>query len=254
MIIVISPAKTLDFETPSPTSLATECDFTDDSQKLISTLKNYTYQEIGDMMGISEKLAVLNYNRFQEWELPFDQNKTKQALLAFKGDVYEGIDATSFKEEDFETTNHYLRILSGLYGILKPFDMILPYRLEMGTKLENERGENLYKFWGSQLTDKLNEDLATSGKVLINLASNEYFKSLQKKNIDAEIITPIFKDEKNGKYKVISFYAKKARGMMTRYIIQNKLTKPEELKNFNGGGYSFNPDLSVKKNEWVFTR
>jgi len=254
MIIVISPAKTLDFSKQDYTDSKSEITFAKQSESLISILKQYTVSEIKDMMKISDKLALLNFDRFQEWKFPFNSEKTKQALLAFKGDVYEGIDAASFSAEDFEEAQNKLRILSGLYGILKPMDLILPYRLEMGTKLDNEKGSNLYAYWDDLLTEHLNKDLQKNGNILINLASNEYFKSLKKKNIDAEIITPVFKDFKNGNYKMISFYAKKARGMMTRYIIQNKLTDPEDLKNFDMEGYSYNDRLTTKPNELVFTR
>lgn len=254
MIIILSPAKTLDFSKQTITKHESQIEFLEQAQTLANILKTYTATEIGDMMSISPKLSQLNFDRFQKWEHPFDPNMTKQALLAFKGDVYEGINAETFSPRDFEEAQIKLRILSGLYGILKPMDMILPYRLEMGTKLDNEKGTNLYTFWGDMLTENLNHDLMKNGNLLINLASNEYFKALKNKKLKADIVTPVFKDFKNGTYKMISFYAKKARGLMTRFIIQNRLTDAEDLKHFDLEGYSFNSKLTVKTNELVFTR
>jgi len=205
-------------------------------------------------MGISPKLAQLNFERFINWQLPFSTDNAKQALLAFKGDVYTGLDAYSLNEDELQTAQNDLRILSGLYGVLKPLDLIQAYRLEMGKKLQTKKGNNLYEFWGDKITKEINKSLiAKNDKYLINLASNEYFKAVVKKKVKAEIITPVFKDFKNGQYKVISFFAKKARGLMTRFIIQNKITDPEHLKAFNSEGYNFNPQLS-KNTELVFTR
>ena len=205
-------------------------------------------------MGISPKLSQLNFERFVNWQLPFNMENAKQAILAFTGDVYTGIDASTLNETELQTAQTDLRILSGLYGVLKPLDLIQAYRLEMGKKLQTPKGKNLYEFWGDKITNEINKTLKEKeDKYLINLASNEYFKSVNKKEVKAEIITPVFKDLKNGQYKVISFFAKKARGLMTRFIIQNQITDPEYLKAFNSDGYVFNPHLS-KNQELVFTR
>lgn len=254
MLVVISPAKTLDFETPARTSLASMPGLLDDSAELIKALRQYSPAQLSELMGLSDKLATLNSTRYEAWQLPFTPDNAKQALLAFRGDVYQGLDADNLSEEDDRFAQEHLRILSGLYGLLKPLDLIQPYRLEMGTSLNNDRGKDLYQFWGSRITDLLNEELDTGRyDTLINLASNEYFKVLQPKQLNAQIITPVFKDRKNDKYKVISFFAKKARGMMTRFIIQNRIEQAEGIKEFDTGGYRFNPDFS-SENEWVFTR
>lgn len=254
MLIVISPAKTLDFETAPITKDHTQAGFLKESRQLVSQLKKLTPAEVSSLMKISDKLGLLNFLRFNEWKTPFTLNNSKQALLAFKGDVYTGMNAESFSNQDLKFAQKYLRILSGLYGVLKPLDLIQSYRLEMGTHFENKKGKDLYEFWGSKLTDQINQDLkASKSKHLINLASNEYFKSLQVKNINAEIIVPVFKDYKNGQYKIISFYAKKARGSMSAYIIKNKLKNPEDIKAFNVDGYKFNQSKSNATN-YVFLR
>ena len=254
MLILVSPAKSLDFETKSTSNNHSEAAFLKDSETLIKQLRKLSTDEISNFMGISPKLAQLNFERFINWQLPFSTDNAKQALLAFKGDVYTGLDAYSLNEEELQTAQNDLRILSGLYGVLKPLDLIQAYRLEMGKKLQTKKGNNLYEFWGDKITKEINKTLmAKNDKYLINLASNEYFKAVDKKKVKAEIITPVFKDFKNGQYKVISFFAKKARGLMTRFIIQNKITDPEHLKAFNSEGYIFNPQLS-KKTELVFTR
>ncbi len=254
MLILISPAKSLDFETKSTSQNFTEAAFLNESQALIKLLRRLSTDEIADFMGISPKLAQLNFERFLNWQLPFDMENAKQAILTFKGDVYTGLDAESLSETELQTAQKDLRILSGLYGVLKPLDLIQAYRLEMGKKLQTSKGNNLYEFWGDKITNEINKTLSEKGdQYLINLASNEYFKSVDKKKLKAEIITPIFKDLKNGQYKVISFFAKKARGLMTRFIIQNQITNPEHLKAFDSEGYIFNPNLS-KNNELVFTR
>ncbi len=254
MLIVISPAKTLDFETTPITKDHTQAGFLKESRQLVSQLEKLTPAEVSSLMKISDKLGVLNFLRFNEWKTPFTLNNSKQALLAFKGDVYTGIDAESFSSRDLKFAQKHLRILSGLYGVLKPLDLIQSYRLEMGTHFENKKGKDLYEFWGSKLTDQINQDLeASKSKTLINLASNEYFKSLQADVINAEIIVPIFKDFKNGQYKIISFYAKKARGSMSAYIIKNKLKNPEDIKPFNVDGYKFNQSKSNATN-YVFLR
>jgi hypothetical protein len=205
-------------------------------------------------MRISEKLGILNSNRFIQWQLPFTADNSKQALLAFKGDVYEGMHTNSLTEDDLNWANDHLRILSGLYGLLKPLDLIQAYRLEMGTKFSNQRGKNLYEFWGDKITNKINQELAKQrSPVVINLASNEYFKSVKEKQLNAAVITPVFKDWKNDQFKIISFYAKKARGMMSAYIIKNQLESPSDIKQFDTAGYNFSAEQSTD-NEWVFLR
>lgn len=254
MIIVISPAKTLDFETPPLTQAHTQPDFLCDSAILIDELRKLEPSQIGAMMSISSKLATLNSNRYFAWNRPFTLRNAKQAILAFKGDVYTGLDADTMTGNELAFAQDHLRILSGLYGVLRPLDLMQPYRLEMGTQFKNPRGNNLYEFWDDKITQALNQDLAKQkDDILINLASNEYFQSVQPGKLNARIITPVFKDQKNGVYKIISFFAKKARGMMSRYIIQNKLTNPEAIKNFDVAGYRFSQEDS-SKDEWIFTR
>ncbi len=252
MLIVISPAKTLDYETTPVTDVHSQPDFLNHSAELIEQLRTLSVQDVAELMKLSDKLSSLNVARFESWTPEFTTDNAKQALLAFKGDVYAGMDAETFSAEDFEFAQDHLRILSGLYGLLKPLDLMQPYRLEMGTKLANGRGKDLYQFWGNIITDTLNEQLV-SEQVLINLASNEYFKATKAKNISARIITPVFKDWKNGQYKTISFYAKKARGLMSRYIIQNKLENPEQLKDFDLDGYRFADSMS-EGDTWTFIR
>lgn len=253
MLMIISPAKTLDYESPLATETHTQPDFLDDACELIDQLKELEPHQVSNLMSISDKLGQLNAERFQSWHKPFTPDNARQAVLAFKGDVYTGLDAESFSSEDFSFAQKHLRILSGLYGLLKPLDLMQPYRLEMGTRFENTRGKDLYAFWGSKITDALNQLLASDDKVLVNLASNEYFKSVQKKHLDARLVTPQFKDWKNGQYKMISFYAKKARGLMCRYAIQNRITQADDLKGFNLDGYYFSEDQS-DNNNWVFLR
>lgn len=254
MLIVVSPAKTLDYETPPKTKISTIPDFLDDSQELVNRLRKFSSLDIAELMKVSKKIADLNFDRYEAWDKKFTEKNAKQAVLAFKGDVYTGLDAESFSAADFKFAQKHLRILSGLYGLLRPLDLMQPYRLEMGTKLETDRGKNLYEFWGSTITEGLNKQLKkTKSEHLINLASNEYFRSVKPKELDAEIITPEFKEYKSGDYKMIGIYAKKARGMLSRYIIQNHLTDPEDIKSFNEDGYKFNKQLS-KGHKWVFTR
>ncbi|MDY6798933.1 MAG: peroxide stress protein YaaA, partial [Pseudomonadota bacterium] len=221
--------------------------------ELIDQLKALEPHQVSNLMGISDKLGQLNAERFQSWHTPFTPDNARPAALAFNGDVYTGLDARSFSDKEFEFVQRHLRILSGLYGILRPLDLMQPYRLEMGTRFENRRGKDLYAFWGSRITDELNRLLKADDGVLINLASNEYFKSVHKKELDARVITPQFKDWKNGQYKMISFYAKKARGLMCRYAIQNGITKAEDLKDFNLDGYYFSAEQSDDKT-WTFLR
>jgi len=254
MLLVISPAKKLDFASPLPTNKYTQPTLLKHSEALMQTCVTLSPDQIASLMKLSDKLAGLNAARFGEWSLPFTPENSRQAVLAFNGDVYSGLDANSFSDDDFEFAQQHFRILSGLYGLLKPLDLMQAYRLEMGTKLDNVRGANLYQFWGDIITDELNKALIAQGdNVLINLASTEYFKSVKKKSLNATIITPQFKDWKNGQYKMISFFAKKARGLMARYIIQNKLTDAEQLKNFDSAGYQFSEALT-QGNDLVFTR
>jgi len=258
MLILLSPAKTLDFETPSNISLFTQPDFLTETSKLVKQLRQLSPDEISALLKISPKLGELNNQRYQTWHQPFDIHNAKQAILAFKGDVYQGLDVESFNSEDIDFAQEHLRILSGLYGLLRPLDLIQPYRLEMGTKFNQDMVSNLpanlYKFWGDQLTQAINNQLAKQdSKFIINLASNEYFKAVNPKLLPGEIITPIFKDWKNDKYKIISFYAKKARGLMAAYIIKNKLVSIEGIKDFAEAGYAYNSDLS-NGHQLIFTR
>ena len=254
MLALISPAKTLDYETALPTDTYTQPRLLQQSQQLIDVCRKLSATEIASLMSVSEKIANLNVERFRDWNADFDFSNARQAMFAFKGDVYTGLDAYDLDDQEIDFAQQHLRMLSGLYGLLRPLDLMMPYRLEMGTKLNNTRGHNLYEFWGDIITDQINQDLANiDAKVLINLASDEYYKSVNEKNIQAEIIKPVFLDQKNGKYKVISFYAKKARGLMARYIIKNKLSQVEQLKAFNSDGYYFDTESSSDK-ELVFKR
>ena len=240
MLMVISPAKTLDYETAPVTDRHTLPLHLDDAQELIGVLRELTPAQIGSLMSLSDKLAGLNAARYASWHPDFKPGNAKQALLAFKGDVYTGLAAEDFSDADFDFAQRHLRMLSGLYGVLRPLDLMQPYRLEMGTRLANARGANLYEFWGERISQWLNEDLAEQGDaVLLNLASTEYFGAVKRKALDARIIDTEFKDLKNGQYKIISFYAKKARGLMARYVIKERLTNPEGLKDFTYAGYRF---------------
>ncbi|GAB02092.1 MULTISPECIES: peroxide stress protein YaaA [Acinetobacter] len=254
MLALISPAKTLDYETALPTDTYTQPRLLEQSQQLIDVCRKLSATEIASLMSVSEKIANLNVDRFRDWNADFDFSNARQALFAFKGDVYTGLDAYHLKDQDIDFAQQHLRMLSGLYGLLRPLDLMMPYRLEMGTKLKNARGHNLYEFWGNMITDQINQDLnEIDAKVLVNLASDEYYKSVNEKKIQAEIIKPVFLDQKNGKYKVISFYAKKARGLMARYLIENQLNQAEQLKAFDSEGYYFDAESSSNK-ELVFKR
>ncbi|RTE65517.1 peroxide stress protein YaaA [Amphritea opalescens] len=254
MLLVISPAKNLDYDTPATTERYTQPQHLDQSAELIEQLRRYSVQDIAELMKLSDKLSALNVARYESWSESFTPDNAKQAILAFNGDVYSGLNADDFNDEDLTFTQQHLRILSGLYGVLKPLDLMQPYRLEMGTKLSNPRGKDLYAFWGNIVTDDLNQALADNANpVLVNLASNEYFKSVKPKALDGRIITPVFKDWKNGQYKIISFYAKKARGLMCRYAIKNRINDAEQLKQFDLAGYQYDEDQS-KGDTWVFTR
>ncbi len=254
MLMIISPAKTVDFETPAPGKAFTLPEFLSHSQELVDILREKDSFEIAELMKISMKLADLNSLRFREWETPFTPENAKQALFTFRGDVYRGLDADTLDENGISFAQSHLRILSGLYGLLRPLDLMQPYRLEMGTRLANERGKNLYDFWGSLITEALNRVLKEQGdNILINLASNEYFKAVMVNELAAEIITPIFKEKRGDSYRIISFSAKKARGLMGRYIIDHRISDPEQIKNFDFEDYGYNPALS-SGNSWVFSR
>ncbi|TRW48107.1 peroxide stress protein YaaA [Aliidiomarina halalkaliphila] len=254
MLFVVSPAKNLDYESPVPTDDFSQPELLDEAASLVKVCKQLSPQDLSSLMNISDKLAGLNAARFTEWKTPFTTGNAKQAVFAFNGDVYTGLDAKSLPAKDWKWGQQHMRILSGLYGVLKPLDLMQPYRLEMGTKLKNPRGKDLYEFWGDGITEKLNVAAQESkSDVLINLASNEYFKSVRPRKLKVPVITPVFKDTKNGQLKVISFYAKKARGLMARYIIEKKPNSIEELKSFNAEGYQFSSKLSSDK-ELVFTR
>lgn len=254
MLHVISPAKTLDFDSPSPTAIYSQPQFLEHSQLLINDLRQLPPAQVSKLMSISEKLGQLNAQRFLEWQAPFTPANAKQAVLAFKGDVYTGMAAENYGASDFEFAQQHLRILSGLYGLLRPLDLIQPYRLEMGTGFANPRGKNLYHFWGDIITDQLNAELEQQReRVLVNLASTEYWGAVNPKRLQAEVITPVFKDQKNGQYKIISFFAKKARGLMARYAIENRLSTPEQLKGFDVEGYAFAAEESTQE-RLVFRR
>ncbi|NNH37426.1 peroxide stress protein YaaA [Acinetobacter terrae] len=254
MLALISPAKTLDYESALPTDAHTSPRLLEHSQELIEVSRKLSATDISNLMSVSEKIAKLNVERFNDWQSEFNFSNARQALFAFKGDVYTGLDAYDLNDQHIEFAQNHLRMLSGLYGLLRPLDLMMPYRLEMGTKLQNPRGHNLYQFWGDRITSLINDDLEhANSELLVNIASDEYYKSVIERKIKAEIIKPVFLDQKNGKYKVISFYAKKARGLMARYIIENQLNKAEDLKSFNMDGYYFDAESSLK-GELVFKR
>lgn len=254
MLMLISPAKALD-ESPRRADVAySQADFLAQSAELMQVVKPLEPKDLSHLMHISDDLAQLNFDRNQAWCQPTeDDGVSKQALFMFKGDVYQGLDASSLKQKGLDYAQTHLRILSGLYGLLRPLDLMRPYRLEMGTKLANPKGKDLYAFWGESLTQTLNQTLKNAGKPIVNLASNEYFKAIKPKLLDAPVVTPIFKDLKKGEYKIISFYAKKARGLMVRYAIDQQIENAEDLKYFDYAGYKFAPQLSSEK-DWVFTR
>lgn len=254
MLYLISPAKNLDYETPPVTTEFTLPELMDDAQELAEVCVKLTPQDLSSLMHISDKLAGLNAARFTQWHPDFTPENAKQAVLAFNGDVYSGLEATKFNQQEFDYAQSHLRILSGLYGLLRPLDLMQPYRLEMGTRLTNPRGKNLYEFWGEIITNKINEQIAaTNSNFVVNLASTEYFKSVKKKQLSVPLVTPMFKDWKNGQYKMISFFAKKARGMMVQYLIKNQIKDVESLLKFDMDGYEYNAELS-KINEPCFTR
>ena len=254
MLTVISPAKTLDFDTAPTTRRASQPEFIEQASALVDDARRLSPEDIAGLMGVSAGIAELNHRRFMNFSTPFSLDNAKQAVLAFKGDVYTGLEAETLDSAQLRFAQKHLRILSGLYGMLRPLDLMQPYRLEMGLGFDNSVGSNLYQFWGNRITDSLNRDIGKSGsRVLVNLASNEYFKSVQAGALDADIITPVFKDLRGGKYKVISFFAKKARGQMARFIIDRSLNDPAGLKRFRSGGHRYNKAESTAR-EWVFTR
>lgn len=254
MLIFLSPAKSLDFKTPPQVATHTQPAFLAQSKTLISQLRKLSPADIANLMDLSDPLAQLNFGRYAEWSLPFTPENAKQAVLAFDGDVYDGLAAKELSAADLDFAQTQVRILSGLYGILKPLDLMQPYRLEMGTKFANKAGKDLYAFWGERLLDAINAELAEMPRpVAVNLASEEYFKAAVGRKINGVVIQPVFEDWKNGKYKIISFYAKRARGLMTRYAVLNRLTEPEGLKAFDGDSYRFVPEASDDIH-WIFRR
>ena len=254
MLAILSPAKTLDYETPLTISKSTQPDFNSESQELISTLREFAPAEISSLMKISDNLAELNHRRYAEWQTQADTTNARPAIFAFKGDVYQGLDAQTLAARDVNFAQKHLRVLSGLHGLLRPLDLIQPYRLEMGTRLTTRRGSNLYKFWGDKITDSINQALAQqTSKVLVNLASNEYYQVIQPERIEGRILTINFKELRDGKYRFVSFSAKKARGLMARYMIDKRIIRPNQLRQFDVDGYAFNEALS-SNDEWIFTR
>ncbi len=252
MLVVISPAKKLNENCDKNLiSKYTVPPYLENSKKIVSTLKTYSVRKLSKLMNISDKISSLNFERYTKWSLPFSRDNAHPALLLFQGDVYKGIEAESFEEEDFLFAQKSLRILSGLYGILKPFDLIQPYRLEMGTQLKIGKYNDLYDFWGDSITNAINKD--NNSDYLINLASVEYFKSINQKNLKSKLINISFKEKRDGNYKIIGIYAKKARGLMSRYIVKNKITDPKQIKKFREDNYTYNKTLS-SDSEWVFTR
>ncbi len=255
MLIVISPAKTLDYDREIPDYKPTTIRMAEEAAELAEQLRAYSPGKLRKLMKISDALAQLNVDRFLEWHWPFKQEAVRPALLAFKGEVFVGLDALTMEPGAMEHAQKSLRILSGLYGVLRPLDNIMPYRLEMGTKLKTKKGKDLYAFWGNKITQMINDDLKHEGhQYLVNLASKEYFSAINTANLCVPVVTPVFKDLKNGQYKTLSFFAKKARGLMSRYIIENNLSHPNELKAFCLDGYQFNNELTVNQSELVFTR
>ena len=254
MLIVLSPAKTLDYDTPASTDVHSMPEFVEHAAELIENLKTLSPAQISSLMDVSDALAVLNFTRYASWSRKFTKKNAKQAILAFNGDVYEGLDAATLNSRQLDYVQSHVRILSGLYGLLRPLDLMQPYRLEMGTRLSNTRGKDLYAFWGDLLTQTLNSVMAREkSRVLVNLASEEYFKAVRPKLLNADIINPVFQDWKGGKYKVISFHAKRARGSMARYAAVNGISQPEKLKAFNVDGYAYDAATSTEQ-DWVFRR
>jgi hypothetical protein len=254
MLILLSPAKSLDYKTPPHVATYSQPAFLDRSAALISQLRALSPADIANLMDLSDQLALLNFNRYADWTQPFTPENAKQAVLAFDGDVYDGLAAKTLSAADLDFAQQHVRILSGLYGILKPLDLMQPYRLEMGTKFANAGGKNLYAFWGETLLAAINAELdAMPRPVAVNLASEEYFKAAVGRKIRGEVIQPVFEDWSNGRYRIVSFFAKRARGLMTRYAVVNRLDEPEGLKGFDADGYTFVAEASDAK-AWVFRR
>jgi cytoplasmic iron level regulating protein YaaA (DUF328/UPF0246 family) len=254
MLFLLSPAKSLDYESALPPVKASEPQFVPQSTELISTLKKKTSKQIAELMDLSEALAQLNVDRYKAWSPTFTETNARPAVLAFNGDVYEGLDAKSLKPKDLQWAQDHLAILSGLYGVLRPLDLMQPYRLEMGTALKHGKVNNLYQFWGAQIAEHLNQQLSHSKEpVIVNLASQEYFKAVDRKALQARVIECVFQDHKNGQYKIISFFAKRARGLMARYAIQHQVKTPEALQAFNLEGYAFEASASTE-DSLVFRR
>ena len=254
MLITLSPAKTLDFETESNLDSFTQPRMLEHSKVLNKRLRKLSKDDLQDLMSLSDDLTAVNHQRNRDWSPPFDLANAKQAILAFRGAAFTGLDADSYSPEDFETAQRSLRILSGLYGVLRPLDLIQAYRLEMGTKLDNPGGKKLYEFWDTSITSLINADLDDHNqRVIVNVASNEYFKSIKRKILDARVVTPVFKEIKDGKLRTIAAFAKPARGMMASYIIKNRLEDADGIKEFNEGGYEFDKSLSTEA-EFVFPR
>lgn len=249
MIVLLSPAKTLDYTTPTPTQEFTIPEELEKSEKLIKALKKYSVKKLSDLMSLSTDLSQLNVGRYQTWNTDFTPENARQAIFAFKGEVYNGLQAYTFSQNDIAFAQNHIRLLSGLHGALKPLDLIQPYRLEMGTKLKVGRKNNLYEFWGDEVTQRINKQLeAIESEVVINLASAEYFKVINTKKLKAKVVTPNFYDNKNGTYKMIQMYAKKMRGAMAAFIVKNQLKHPNELQAFDGEGYYFKNELSTAEN------
>ena len=254
MIILLNSSKTLNVEQPAPVSKHTIPQFLDDCERLVARLQKLSISDYSRLMGVSENLAALNVKRYKNWQMSPKGSNAKQALLAFKGDIYAAMDPDRYKLKDFNFAQKHLRILSGLYGMLRPLDLIQPYRLEMATKLRTDRGKDMYQFWGNRIVTALNDLLKQEKSgVVINLASMEYFKTVTSKGLEAEVITPVFKEYKDPAYRVVAVYAKKARGLMCDYFIQNRITRVDDLKAFRSDGYRFAPHLSSDK-KWVFAR
>ncbi len=254
MLAILSPSKSLDYDTAPQTDQISEPEFLDDSEELIDRMREFSHEGLRDLMDISENLADLNYERYQEFSTPFTKDNAKQAILAFSGDVYRDFRVDEYDEEDFEFLQDHVCILSGLYGLLRPLDLMQPYRLEMGTKLETERGQNLYEFWGSKITEAVNAALDNQGDdILLNLASNEYFRAVKKRELNGRILNVKFKDLRGDTYRTISFYLKRLRGTMSDFMVRNRVTDPEQLKAFNERNYYFSDERSTE-DEFVFLR
>ncbi|SFD98192.1 peroxide stress protein YaaA [Massilia yuzhufengensis] len=252
MLIVLSPAKSLDLDSPSTTRKHSLPDFIPQAAELVEVLRGHSPAQVAELMDLSDTLAMLNVSRYAHWDA--DHAKARQAIMSFNGDVYGGFDARTLAPKEIDYAQRHVRILSGLYGLLRPLDRMHPYRLEMGTRLKNPRGNNLYAFWGDTVTEALNDQIAaTRAKALVNLASEEYFKSVKPKLLAAPVINPVFEDWKNGKYKIISFFAKRARGLMARYAAQHAIKDPNKLKGFDVDGYAFDSAASSER-DWVFRR